>query len=35
MVPKNSKAKVIELLWQNGIADKVSVGSYEISINMP
>jgi hypothetical protein len=35
MVPKNSKAKVTELLWQKGIMDKVSVGSYEIVINMP
>lgn len=35
MVPKNSKAKVIELLWQKGIADKVGVGSYEILVNMP
>jgi len=35
MVPKNSKARVTELLWQNGIMDKVSVGSYEIVINMP
>ncbi len=35
MVPKNSKAKVTELLWQKGIMDKVSVGSYEIMISMP
>ncbi len=35
MVPKNSKAKVTELLWQKGIMDKVSVGNYEIVINMP
>ncbi|HMK59699.1 MAG TPA: hypothetical protein VK452_00970 [Dissulfurispiraceae bacterium] len=35
MVPKNAKAKVTELLWQKGIMDKVSVGSYEIVINMP
>jgi hypothetical protein len=35
MVPRNSKAKVTELLWQKGIMDKVSVGSYEIVINMP
>ena len=35
MVPKNTKAKVTELLWQKGIMDKVSVGSYEIVINMP
>lgn len=35
MVPKNAKAKVTELLWQTGIMDKVSVGSFEIVINMP
>jgi hypothetical protein len=35
MVSKNSKAKVTELLWQKGIADKVSVGTYEILVNMP
>lgn len=35
MVPKASKAKVIDLLWKQRLADKASVGSYEISINMP
>ncbi len=35
MVPRHSKAKVTEILWQKGIADKVSVGSYEIVISMP
>ncbi|BCB95323.1 hypothetical protein JZK55_02450 [Dissulfurispira thermophila] len=35
MVPKNSKIRVTELLWQIGIADKISVGSYDIVINMP
>lgn len=35
MVPRHVKAKVTELLWQKGIMDKVSVGSYEIVINMP
>jgi hypothetical protein len=35
MVPKKAKAKVPELLWEKGIMDKVSVGSYEIVINMP
>jgi hypothetical protein len=35
MVPKNSRVKVTELLWENGIMDRVSVGSYEIAINMP
>ena len=35
MVPQNAKAKAVELLWQQGIADKVGVGSYEIRITMP
>jgi hypothetical protein len=35
MVPKKTKVKVPELLWNKGIMDRVSVGSYEISINMP
>lgn len=35
MVPKHAKARVIDLLWKQGLADKASVGSYEISINMP
>jgi hypothetical protein len=35
MIPKNSRVKVMETLWQKGIADKVGVGTYEITINMP
>ena len=35
MVPKTSKAKVIDLLWKQGIADNASVGSYDIHISMP
>jgi hypothetical protein len=35
MVPRHSKVKVMELLWQNGLADKVGVGSYEIQVQMP
>ncbi len=35
MVPQSAKVKTMELLWQQGIADKVSVGSYEIKITMP
>jgi hypothetical protein len=35
MVPKNTKVKAMELLWKEGIADRVGVGSYEIAINMP
>lgn len=35
MVPKNSRVKTMELLWKSGIADRVGVGTYEISIQMP
>jgi hypothetical protein len=35
IVPKNSKVKAAEILWQKGIADRVSVGTYEIVVNMP
>lgn len=35
MVPKASKAKTVDLLWKQGLADKASVGSYEISVSMP
>ncbi len=35
MVPKNSRVKATDILWQKGIMDRVSVGSYEIAITMP
>ena len=35
MVPKAAKFKAMELLWKEGIADKVGGGSYEIVISMP
>jgi len=35
MVPKNGRVKVMEMLWQQGIADRVGVGTYDIAINMP
>jgi hypothetical protein len=35
VIPQNAKVKTMELLWQQGIADKVGVGSYEIRITMP
>ena len=35
MVPRASKAKTIDLLWKQGLADKASVGSYDINISMP
>jgi len=35
MVPGALKAKVVDLLWKRGIADKVAVGNYEINVRMP
>jgi hypothetical protein len=35
MIPKHAKAKVTELLWEQGISDKVALGTYEMTINMP
>jgi len=35
MVPKQVKAKAVDLLWKEGLVDRASVGSYEISIQMP
>jgi hypothetical protein len=35
MIPKAARSRVMEILWQEGIAEKVSVGTYEIAINMP
>ncbi len=35
MVPKSARVKVMEMLWQKGIADRVGVGTYDIAITMP
>jgi hypothetical protein len=35
MVPRDMKLKVTDLLWAKGLMDKVSIGTYEISIKMP
>jgi hypothetical protein len=35
MAPKGMKAKLTAALWDGGIADKVALGSYDITINMP
>lgn len=35
MIPKEMKMKVTDLLWAKGLMDRVSIGTYEISINMP
>jgi hypothetical protein len=35
MVPKDLKVKATELLWAKGLMGKISIGTYEISLNMP
>lgn len=35
MIPKSARVKVTDLLWQQGITGGVSIGTYEIAINMP
>jgi hypothetical protein len=35
MVPKTWKPRVLDILWKNGMADKASVGSYEMNVQMP
>ncbi len=35
MVPKNSVKEVTTLLWNEGIAEKVSIGTYDMVIKMP
>jgi hypothetical protein len=35
MVPKALKPRVLDILWKQGMADKASVGSYEMNVQMP
>ncbi len=35
MLPKKTVKRVTELLWEESIADRVSIGTYDIAINMP
>ncbi len=35
MIPKNAKVKVMQLLWEQGIADEVGVGSYLKIVTSP
>ncbi|MCX8031655.1 MAG: hypothetical protein N3A59_08790 [Thermodesulfovibrionales bacterium] len=35
MIPSSCKAKLIELLWAEGIFDRVNIGTYDIVIKMP
>lgn len=35
IMPRGMKAKLASALWDSGIAEKVSLGSYDITISMP
>ncbi len=35
MVPRSLKPRVLDILWKSGMADKASVGSYEMNVQMP
>jgi len=35
MVPKRSVKHVTDLLWEAGVADRVSIGTYDVVIQMP
>ena len=35
MVPKKSVKRVTDLLWDAGVADRVSIGTYDMVIQMP
>lgn len=35
MIPKDQKVRVTDLLWSKGLMDKISIGTYEISVQMP
>jgi len=35
LIPKEEKLKITEILWKEGIAEKVSIGTYEINLFLP
>lgn len=35
LIPKEDKLKIAEMLWKEGIAEKVSIGTYEINLFLP
>lgn len=35
LIPKEEKLKITENLWKEGIAEKVSIGTYEINLFLP
>lgn len=35
VIPKELKVKATELLWKEGIAGKIGIGTYDINISLP
>lgn len=35
IVPKEEKVKITETLWKEGLAEKISIGTYEINLFLP
>ncbi len=35
IVPKEEKLKITEILWREGLAEKISMGTYEINLSLP
>jgi len=35
IIPAHAKKKATELLWDKGILNRVSIGTYEVRIEMP
>ncbi|MCX7793824.1 MAG: hypothetical protein N2257_05415 [Thermodesulfovibrionales bacterium] len=35
VVPKTEKVKLTDMLWNNGLAGKIGIGTFEININLP
>jgi hypothetical protein len=35
MTPRDTKVRVTDLLWTKGLMDKISIGTYEITVTMP
>ncbi len=35
IIPKEEKLRITEILWKEGLAEKVSVGTYEINLLLP
>ncbi|MEJ5228087.1 hypothetical protein [Thermodesulfovibrio sp.] len=35
IVPKEQKLKITELLWKEGVAEKISIGTYELTLLLP